>query len=63
MERLRDQYRLAEQSYGQDVLELTVAVGYLGKLLKNERVTRYVQRLQPEVYEQMATIIATTSLE
>jgi len=63
MERLRDQYRLSEQSYGQDILELTVALGYLGKLLKNERVIRFVQKLQPEVYEQMATIVATTSLE
>jgi hypothetical protein len=63
MEGLRNQYRLAEQSYGQDILELTVALGYLGKLLKNDRITRYLQRAQPDVYEQMAALGGATSLE
>jgi RepB plasmid partitioning protein/ParB-like nuclease domain len=63
MSNLQGQYRLVEQSYGQDVLNLVLARGYLKKLLENAKVTKYVKQRQPEVLEQFTAIVATTSLD
>ena len=63
MSNLQGQYRLVEQSYGQDVLNLVLARGYLAKLLENAKVTKYVKQRQPEVLEQFTAIVATTSLD
>ena len=38
MANLEGQFKLVEQSYGQDVLNLVLAKGYLTKLLDNEAV-------------------------
>jgi hypothetical protein len=63
MSNLQGQYRLVEQSYGQDVLNLVLARGYLARMLKNAKVTKYVKQRQPEVLEQFTAIVATTSLD
>lgn len=63
MSNLQGQYRLVEQSYGQDVLNLVLARGYLAKLLENPKVERYLKQRQSEVLEQFAAIVETTSLE
>ena len=63
MTNLQAQYRLVEQSYGQDVLNLVLAKGYLTKLLENERVTRFVKQHHPEVLEQLSAIAEAVSLE
>jgi len=63
MGNLQGQYRLVEQSYGQDVLNLVLTRGYLAKLLENARVNKYIKLAQPEVFEQLAAIVETTSLE
>lgn len=63
MANLQGQYRLVEQSYGQDVLNLVLARGYLAKPLENAKVERYLKQIQPEVLEQFASIVATTSLD
>ncbi len=63
MSSLQSQYRLAEQSYGQDVLNLVLARGYLAKLLENALVTRYVKQRHPEVLEQLQAIVEAASLE
>lgn len=63
MANLQGQYRLVEQSYGQDVLNLVLARGYLAKLLENAKVTKYLKQLQPEVLEQFAAIVEATALE
>lgn len=63
MANLQGQYKLVEQTYGQDVLNLVLARGYLAKLLENEAVTRFLKQRQPEVLEQFEAIVATTSLE
>ena len=63
MSNLQGQYRLVEQSYGQDVLNLVLARGYLAKLLENAKVAKYVKQRQPEVLEQFTAIVATTSLD
>lgn len=63
MANLQGQYRLVEQSYGQDVLNLVLARGYLAKLLENAKVTKYLKQRQPEVLEQFAVIVEATALE
>lgn len=63
MANLQGQYRLVEQSYGQDVLNLVLARGYLAKLLENAKVAKYLKQRQPEVLEQFAAIVEATALE
>jgi hypothetical protein len=36
------EFKMAEQSYGTDHLDLVLAKGYLAKLLGNARVVRYL---------------------
>jgi hypothetical protein len=40
MANLQGQYKMVEQTYGQDVLNLVLARGYLAKLLENKQVVR-----------------------
>ena len=44
MANLEGQFKLVEQSYGQDVLNLVLAKGYLTKLLDNEAVIRFLSQ-------------------
>jgi hypothetical protein len=54
---------MVEQTYGQDVLNLVLARGYLAKLLENKQVARYLKQRQPEVLAEFETIVQTVSLE
>jgi hypothetical protein len=49
--------------YSNDVLELTLAQRYLGKLLKNELVERFIRQRQPEVLEQLQVIVEMASID
>jgi len=46
---LDKQYKMIEQSYGSDHLELMLARGFLSNLLANARVVRYLARHQAEI--------------
>jgi ParB-like chromosome segregation protein Spo0J len=48
-EHLDREFHLAEQSYGTDHLDFVLANGYLGKLLGNARVVRYLAQHQQEI--------------
>lgn len=63
MANLQGQYRLVEQSYGQDVLNFVLTRGYLSKLLANPKVAKYLKQQQPEVHEQLAALVEATSLD
>lgn len=63
MTNLQEQYKLVEQTYGQDVLNLVLAKGYLAKLLENESARDYLQRHQPDLFSEFESIIATISLD
>ena len=63
MANVQVQYKLVEQNYGQDVLNLVLAQRYLEKLLANKMVARYLRQHQPEVLEQFEKIVATKSLD
>jgi len=63
MSNLQGQYKLVEQTYGEDVLNLVLAKGYLAKLLENEQVARYLRNHQPEVLVEFENIIQTLALD
>jgi ParB-like chromosome segregation protein Spo0J len=63
MSNLQGQYKMVEQTYGQDVLNLVLAKGYLAKLLENKSVTRYLKQRQPDVLAEFQTIVQTVSLD
>lgn len=63
MGNLQEQYKLAEQSYGQDILNLVLAKGYLGKLMTNEAVMRHLTKRHPEVLNEFDSIVRMVTLD
>lgn len=63
MSNLQGQYKMAEQAYGTDVLNLVLARGYLAKLLANSAISRYLKQRQPDVLAEFESILKTVSLE
>jgi DNA-binding Xre family transcriptional regulator len=63
MANVQGQYKLAEQTFGQDVLNLVLARGYLAKLLENKAVGRFLKQRHADVLEQFENIVQATSLE
>jgi len=63
MGNLQGQFKLVEQSYGQDVLNLVLAKGYLAKLLDNEAVIRFLTKNQPDLLVEFESIVVTVSLD
>jgi len=60
---LQDRYKAIEQDYGQNVLNLTVACGYVSKLLSNPAVTRHLRKRYPELLIQLELIVESTSMQ
>lgn len=60
---VQGQYRLAEHSYGQDVLTLVLVRGYLVKLLGNAAIAKFLRTKAPEILEQFEAVAAAASLE
>lgn len=60
--RVQEQITSIEDTYGKDHLHLTVMRGYLGKLLGNARVVRFLAQQQPDVLSEFQAIteMATT---
>jgi hypothetical protein len=63
MSLVQSRFKLIEQSYGNDVLNVVLARGYLNKLLTNRAVASYLQRRQPDLMEEFRAIVKVTSLE
>jgi len=63
MSNLQGQYKMVEQTYGQDVLNLVLAKGYLAKLLENKSVARYLKQRQHDVLAEFEAIVQTVSLD
>lgn len=59
--RLQQNISSIEERYGTDNLHLTVAKGYLSKLLSNGRVVRYLSKRRPEFLSEFQNIIDMTS--
>ena len=63
MANLESQFKLVEQSYGQDVLNLVLARGYLTKLLDNEAVIRFLSQNNPDILREFSGIVQGTALD
>jgi hypothetical protein len=63
MGNLQEQYKMVEQSYGQDILDLVLARGYLSKLVDNKSVSRYLEQRHPEILGEFGVIIQAVSVE
>jgi hypothetical protein len=61
MANLQRDLKLVEDSYGDDVLNLVVARGYLAKLLKNPNVARYLERHQADIARELQDLIETSA--
>lgn len=63
MGNLHEQFKLAEQSYGQDILNLVLAKGYLAKLMANEAVLRHLTRNHSDVLNEFDNIVRMVALD
>lgn len=52
------EFRLIEESYGADNLDLVVATGYVERLLDNARVVRYLAQKHPELLSEFQKMAA-----
>ncbi|MCK6431734.1 MAG: ParB N-terminal domain-containing protein [Burkholderiaceae bacterium] len=60
---LQGQLKVVEKSYGQDVLLLVLARGYLSKLIDNKAVFRFLSQRQPDVLAEFENIVQTVALD
>ena len=56
-------YRLLDESYNQDILNLTIARGYLRLLLDNTRVVKFMAQHHHDLFHEFQRIIDSKSLE
>lgn len=63
MATLNRDFKALEASFGDDVLHLVIAAGYLSRLLSNPAVARYLERDCPEILEEFRAIVGATSLD
>jgi ParB-like chromosome segregation protein Spo0J len=63
MEGLQREFKAVSASYGDTVLNLVVASGYVSRLIGNPGVSGYLERHHPEILTEFRAIVAATSLE
>jgi ParB-like chromosome segregation protein Spo0J len=63
MEKLQRDLKAVEARYGEDVLQLVIASGYLSKLVANLEIKRYLNQNHPEILTEFTAIISAASLD
>jgi len=63
MEKVQRDLKTVESRYGEDVLQLVIASGYLAKLTRNAGIKRYLSQHHPEILTEFNAIISATSLD
>ena len=63
MESVQADFKTVEKTYGQNVLNLVVATGYIGALIQNPQIQRYLEERHPEYLAQFRSIVRATSLD
>lgn len=63
METVQRDFKAVEASYGDDVLQLVIASGYLAKLVANPEIARYLDHHHPEIIAEFKAIVASSSLD
>ena len=56
-------FRVVEETYAQNMLKLVLAHGYVGKLLDNVRVVRFLSKNYPDFLSKFQQILEATGLE
>ena len=62
MEASEHDFKAVEESYGQNVLHLTLARGYVKKLLENARVVRFLSSQHAKIFSEFEALAAAESL-
>jgi hypothetical protein len=63
MEAVQADFKGVERKYGDNVLQLVVANGYVGALIRNVEIERYLGERYPEILTQFRSIVRATSLD
>jgi ParB-like chromosome segregation protein Spo0J len=63
METLHRDFKAVEATYGEDVLHLVIASGYLAKIIANRKIEKYLRQNNPEILDKLKAIISSASLE
>jgi ParB-like chromosome segregation protein Spo0J len=63
MEALQQDVKSVESRYGDDVLHLVIAAAYLGKLVGNAAINRYLGQHHPELLAELSSIITAASID
>ncbi len=63
MASLTQDFKALEASYGDDVLHLVIASGYLARLVGNAEIERYLRGRHPEILDEFRAIISAASLD
>jgi ParB-like chromosome segregation protein Spo0J len=63
MDALFKNLKTVEQSYGVEVLTLSVSRSYLARLLANKKVYSYIAKIHPEICQELESLIASTANE
>jgi len=63
MDALFKNLKAVEQSYGVEVLTLSVSRSYLVRLLANKKVYSYIAKVHPEICQELESLIASTTNE
>jgi hypothetical protein len=63
MEVLQRDLKMIEESHGNEVLNLVLARGYLGKLFGNARIVRYLSQHYGDIFHELQAILEGASLE
>jgi len=63
MEAVQQDLKSVESRYGDDVLHLVIACGYVSKLVKNRDIKRYLTQHHPEIQAELVAIMSATSLD
>lgn len=58
MKKVQQDYRAIEATYGEDMLNLVVAAGYVSRLISNRRIARFLDDNHPEILSQFTAIVA-----
>lgn len=60
--KIQGEYKIMEDKYGIDVLNLTLVKGYIRSIFANSKVVGYLKAHEPEIYQQFASIVELDSI-
>lgn len=63
MASLQQEFKAVDATYGDDVLVLVIAVGYLSKLIGNRKIERYLSQQHAEILSEFRSVISVASLD